>query len=111
MLIHDFDMQDWHSGGQAPESITAVGHCYNPDIEKMDDLDTVAVMAKYSSGLIAMTDTCRDAAYGYDQRVEAFGEKGMLTAKNEMTNTVELANASGHLMLPAEWSFPERYRE
>jgi len=111
MLIHDFDMQDWLSGGQAPESILAVGHCYNAEVEKMGDLDTVAVVAKYASGLITMTDTCRDAAYGYDQRVEAFGEKGMLTAKNELTSTVELANADGHLMPPAEWSFPERYRE
>jgi len=111
MLIHDFDMQDWLSGGQAPESILAMGHCYNEEVRKMDDLDTVAVIAKYASGLITMTDTCRDAAYGYDQRVEAFGEKGMLTAKNEMTSTVELANANGHLMPPAEWSFPERYRD
>jgi len=57
-----------------------------------------------------MTDTCRDAAYGYDQRIEAFGEKGMLTARNEMTSSVELATADGHLMPPAMWSFPERYK-
>merc|ERR1712087_897772 len=58
-----------------------------------------------------MTDTCRDAAYGYDQRVEAFGEKGMITAKNEQTSTVELATTAGHLMPPAEWSFPQRYKD
>lgn len=111
MLIHDFDMQDWLSGGQVPESVTSVGHTYNPEIEKMSDLDTVAVLCKYQSGLITMTDTCRDAAYGYDQRVEAFGSKGMLTARNEMTSTVELATAVGHLMPPAQWSFPERYKQ
>merc|ERR1719343_977038 len=75
----------------------------------MDDIDMVAVMTKYPSGLITTIDTCRDAAYGYDQRVEAFGAKGMLTAKNEMTSSVELATAGGHLMPPAKWSFPERY--
>jgi len=111
MLIHDFDMQDWLSGGQAPESIFAVGHCYNDEVRNMGDLDTVAVVAKYASGLIAMTDTCRDAAYGYDQRVEVFGERGMLTARNELTSTVELATADGHLMPPAQWSFPERYKD
>merc|ERR1719450_1363837 len=94
-----------------PESVSAMGHCYNPEIKKMDDLDTVAVMAKYSSGLIAMTDTSRDAAYGYDQRVEAFGEHGMLTVKNEQTSTVELATTAGHLMPPAQWSFPQRYKD
>merc|ERR1719378_866803 len=58
-----------------------------------------------------MIDTCREAAYGYDQRVEAFGSKGMLTAKNETTSNVELATSSGHLMPPAMWSFPERYKQ
>lgn len=111
MLIHDFDMQDWLSGGQTPESITSVGHCYDDEIKKMDDLDTVAVLAKYPSGLVTMTDTCRDAAYGYDQRIEAFGAKGMLTARNETTSSVELATADGHLMPPAMWSFPERYKQ
>jgi len=111
MLIHDFDMQDWLSSGQTPESVTSVGHCYNDEIRQMDDLDTVAILAKYPSGLITMTDTSRDAAYGYDQRVEAFGSKGMLSARNEMTSNVELATAGGHLMPPAMWSFPERYKQ
>merc|ERR1712226_890139 len=76
----------------------------------MDDLDTVAIMAHYEAGAVAMIDTCRDASYGYDQRVEVFGDKGMLTAGNEKTSTVELADASGHLMPPAQWSFPQRYK-
>jgi len=110
MLIHDFDMQDWITGGEAPESITSTGHCYNEDIKKMDDLDTVAVLAQYANGVITMTDTCRDAAYGYDQRVEIFGDLGMVTAKNELTSAVEVATSKGHLMPPAMWSFPERYK-
>uniref|UniRef100_A0A7S3U4U1 Inositol oxygenase n=1 Tax=Strombidinopsis acuminata TaxID=141414 RepID=A0A7S3U4U1_9SPIT len=75
----------------------------------MGDIDTCAVMFKYPSGLLAMVDTSRDAAYGYDQRVEAFGERGMVSAKNELTSTVELATASGHLTPCAQWSFPQRY--
>jgi myo-inositol 2-dehydrogenase/D-chiro-inositol 1-dehydrogenase len=111
MLVHDFDMLDWLSGRQVPESVTSVAHCYDPEIAKMDDVDTCAVLFKYPSGLIAMVDTCRDAAYGYDQRIEVFGEKGMLTAKNEMTSSVELATTAGHMMPPAKWSFPQRYDE
>jgi len=110
MLIHDFDMQDWLTCGEIPESVMSVGHCYDPEIKRMKDIDTVAVLIKYASGIIAMVDTCRDAAYGYDQRIEAFGDKGMLTAKNEMTSCVELATVDGHLMPPAMWSFPQRYK-
>ena len=109
MLIHDFDMLDFLSGGQVPESVTATGHSYHPEIKAMGDVDTCAVMFKYSSGLIAMVDTSRDASYGYDQRIEAFGAKGMLTAKNELTSTVELAQADGHRMPQAMHSFPQRY--
>lgn len=110
MLIHDFDMQDWILQGAAPESIIAMGHAYHPEIQAMDDLDNVAVMMKYADGTVAMIDTCRDASYGYDQRVEVFGDKGMLTAGNEKTSTVELATGAGHLMPPAQWSFPQRYK-
>ena len=111
MLIHDFDMLDFLSGGQVPESVTATGHSYHPEIEAMGDVDVCAVMFKYASGLIAMVDTSRDASYGYDQRIEAFGESGMLTAKNELTSTIELATADGHLMPPAMYSFPQRYHQ
>lgn len=109
MLIHDFDMQDWILSGAAPQSIMAYGHAYNPEIKEMDDLDCVGVMAHYADGAVVFTDTCRDATYGYDQRVEVFGDKGMLTAGNEKTSTVELATGAGHLMPPAQWSFPQRY--
>ena len=37
----------------------------------------------FSSGTIASIDLSRFANYGYDQRVEVFGAKGMLQAKNE----------------------------
>ena len=111
MLIHDFDMLDFLSGGQVPESVTATGHSYHREIQDMGDVDICAVMFKYPSGLIAMVDTSRDASYGYDQRIEAFGEKGMLTAKNELTSTIELATADGHLMPPAMYSFPQRYHQ
>merc|ERR1712226_665711 len=98
-------MQDWLTDGEVPETVMSVGHCYDEEIRKMNDLDTVAALLKYKNGIVATVDTCRDAAYGYDQRIEAFGDKGMLTAKNEMTSAVELAtkdgfNASCNVELP-----------
>lgn len=110
MLIHDFDMHDWIFQGRTPDSIMAMGHAYIPEVKEMDDLDCVAVMAHYADGAIGMIDTCRDASYGYDQRIEVFGAKGMLTAGNEKMSTVELATGDGHLMPPALWSFPQRYK-
>jgi len=112
-IFHDqvnpaLDLCQWLSN-EEPESITATGHCYHPEIQKMGDLDTVAVLVKYQSGLVAVVDTSRESMYGYDERIEAFGSRGMLTAKNHMTSTVEVATASGHLLPTAVWSFPERF--
>merc|ERR1712173_386753 len=57
-----------------------------------------------------MGDTSRVAAYGYDQRVECFGEKGMLSVQNEIGSTVKCATELGHLHPPALYSFPQRYK-
>lgn len=37
----------------------------------------------FPSGTLASIDLSRFANYGYDQRLEVFGAKGMLQAKNE----------------------------
>eukprot|EP00439_Symbiodinium_sp_Y106_P035248 s4054_g4.t1 len=61
MLIHDFDMLNFLTNGEETARAT-----------KMNDIDTCAVMFKYENGMLAMVDTSRDAAYGYDQRIEAW---------------------------------------
>lgn len=110
MLTHDFDMVHFLSG-EVPEEVFTMGHCYNKDIEQMDDIDMVVVNMKFKSGLIATVDCSRLAAYGYDQRVEAFGEKGMATAHNEVKSTVVVGTAEGFLHPTAHWSFPQRYEQ
>lgn len=109
MLSHDFDMIHFITG-QIPESVYSVGHCYNEQIKAMDDADLVVVTMSFASGLLATVDTSREAAYGYDQRVEVFGEKGMLSVQNEVGSTVKCATEVGHLTPPALFSFPQRYK-
>lgn len=109
-LVHDFDLHDYMSDGLAPETVTAIGHSHNPEIAAFHDLDTVAVMCKYSSGLVSVIDACRSASYGYDQRMEILGEKGMIQVRNEPTNTVELADETGFRTAKAQYNFAERYK-
>mmetsp|Transcript_16725 Transcript_16725/g.47177 ORF Transcript_16725/g.47177 Transcript_16725/m.47177 type:complete len:347 (+) Transcript_16725:82-1122(+) len=108
MLCHDFDMLHFLTG-ELPESVYAVGHTYNPEIAAMDDADTVVVTLRFASGLLATVDTSRISAYGYDQRVEVFGETGMLTAENEREHTVVHAGPHGYTSAVAHHSFPQRY--
>ena len=48
-------------------------------------------------------------AYGYDQRIEVHGSKGMLRAGNIHNTTVEIANAEGFHGDPVLNFFTERY--
>ena len=61
------------------------------------------------SGRLCQISNSRRASYGYDQRIEAHGAKGLLRAGNVTATTVELANAAGFVSDPALPFFLERY--
>ena len=111
MLIHDFDMLLFLMGYKVPISVFAYGYAYDPDIKKIPDFDTVLVTLKYADGLICAIDTSRSAVYGYDQRIELFGEKGMAIAENQKNNTVQVHTLEGVYQHPINYSFPQRYKE
>ncbi len=90
MMIHDFDMVRYVTGSEAVE-ISAVGSCLvNPNLQEesgIPDVDTAVVTMKMANGCIAVINNSRQAVYGYDQRVEAFGSKGMASDANDLLNT------------------------
>lgn len=112
MLIHDFDMLMFLFGPKTPELVFATGHAYDSTIEGFDDHDTVLVSIKYADGMVCSIDTSRISPYGYDQRLEVFGEKGMVTVSNELNNSINVfTNKGGNHHEPFNHSFPERYKE
>ena len=111
MLIHDFDMLMFLFGAKVPESVFAIGHAYDTTIAGFNDYDTVLVSIKYADGLVCSIDTSRTATYGYDQRIEVFGENGMATVANERNNSVNVFTKDGGSHEPFNHSFPERYKD
>ena len=109
-IVHDLDMIRFIAR-QDPVEVYAVGSSFIPEIQALDDWDSVLVSLKFAGGLIASIDVDRFAAYGYDQRIEAFGDKGMLQAENRSPVSTVLATAEGILRPPIEFSFPTRYRD
>jgi myo-inositol 2-dehydrogenase/D-chiro-inositol 1-dehydrogenase len=109
MMIHDLDMARFLLG-EEPVEVHAVGACLvDPAIGVAGDVDTAAVLLKTASGRIAQISCSRRATYGYDQRIEAHGSKGMLRAGNVFPTTVEKANADGFSGDPVLPFFLERY--
>ena len=111
MLIHDFDIFRWILGEEAV-SVHATGSCLtDPAIEQVGDIDTTAVTIRTRSGKLCQINTSRRAAYGYDQRFEVLGSKGMLQAGNVTpTQVVSYTNSGIHADLP-EHFFLQRYRD
>ena len=109
-IVHDLDMLRFITR-EDPVEVYAVGSNFVPEIQAINDLDNVLVTLKYKSGLLATIDVNRLATYGYDQRIEAFGDKGMLQAENRSATSTVLSNAEGVGRPKIELSFPSRYRE
>jgi myo-inositol 2-dehydrogenase/D-chiro-inositol 1-dehydrogenase len=106
--VHDFDMVCWLAG-ETPSTVYASGHAFIPFIKEAGDVDTVVVTLKFPSGKIGIIDQSRHAVYGYDQRLEVFGENGMLVAENKQPTTTIYSNAAGIHEDRIEDSFQVRY--
>ncbi|MDV6228577.1 inositol 2-dehydrogenase [Nitratireductor aquimarinus] len=109
MMIHDLDMARFLLG-EEPVSVYAVAAALvDPEIGQAGDVDTAAVTLSTASGRICQISNSRRASYGYDQRIEVHGAKGMLRAENVLENTVEVATSAGFRKSPAQHFFLERY--
>ena len=111
MMIHDFDMARFLLA-EEPVEVFALGSALvDKAIGEAGDVDTAAVVMKTASGKIAQISNSRRATYGYDQRIEVHGAKGMLRAGNIHETTVEIATGQGFRADPVQNFFLERYAE
>ena len=82
MMIHDFDLARWLLGEEPVEVVAKASCRVDPKIGKAGDIDTAMVILKTRSGSLCHINNSRRASYGYDQRVEVFGSKGMVRSDN-----------------------------
>jgi len=109
MMIHDLDMARFILN-EEPTEVHAVGtSLVDPAIGKAGDVDTAMVMLKTATGKLCQISNSRRANFGYDQRIEVHGSKGMIRAENVYENTVELATDTGFNRAPIQHFFLERY--
>lgn len=91
MTIHDFDMVR-HFLGDIIE-VTAFGSNADEAIREAGDFDQAVVVLRDVHGRTATIINSRSCAYGYDQRLEAFGSAGSLSADNLTSTQVRKASA------------------
>lgn len=111
MTIHDFDMARFLLQDEVAEVYAAGAVLVDPKIGEAGDVDTAVIVLHFFSGALGVIDNSRRAVYGYDQRVEVFGERGMITVGNPKTNTAMVSNAQGDHGPALFHFFVDRYAE
>ncbi len=94
MSSHDFDMARFLVGSDI-EEVFVQGTAWGPEAAAAGDYDTQISLLKFKNGVFGTIENSRKCAFGYDQRVEVFGDLGSLQGENRTPNTVVRSDAQG----------------
>ena len=110
MMIHDFDLCRYYLKNDEISEISSSASSFEPFYKKIKDHELATVTMKSKKGVICVITNSRHCSFGYDQRVELFGKKGMLLSGNQKKNATEIFNSSqSHSQKPFLNFFIERY--
>ena len=109
--VHDFDMARYITGSEVKQVYATGAVLVDSNLISINDIDTAIITLRMHSGALVVIDSSRETGYGYDQRLEVFGELGCLSVDNisETTDKLFLDNRSESD--PPKYSFVERYQQ
>ena len=113
MMIHDFDLARYYTGSDEFESVFATGEYFSDKkFRKVKDLELATVIMRSKKGVQCIITNSRHCSFGYDQRVELFGDKGMIISDNQRDlETAIYSKNSTNNKSPFKTFFIERYSE
>ncbi len=109
--IHDFDLSRFILGDDSIVEVSAFGsQLFSSACKEVGDQDTAMFIMRSKKNVLIHINNSRRAVYGYDQRLEVFGSKGMMIANNQPTNSVEkFDDKQTYAKEPIHFFFIERY--
>ena len=111
--IHDFDLSRFILGDDPLVQVSAfASQLVSKECKEVGDHDTAMFTLKSKNGVLIHINNSRRAVYGYDQRIEIFGSKGMMISGNQSPTSVEKFTSS-HTKAndPIHFFFIERYEQ
>ena len=104
MTIHDFDMARFFLGDLVEVQATGA-NLIEPYIAEAGDIDSAMVVLRGAGAELCQIVNSRRCAFGYDQRLEAFGAEGMLSAGNQTATSVRRSGSAGTETAPPYLNF------
>ncbi len=113
MMIHDFDLVRFYLGNDEPESLIATGSNISDNrFNKIKDYELASCLIKSKKGVQCTITNSRHCSFGYDQRVELFGSKGMIISENKRNDEISFySNNTTSSKSPLMYFFVERYKD
>lgn len=111
MTIHDFDIIRYLSGSEVTEVTVNAANLVDPMFERHGDVDTAIITLQFENGSLGVIDNSRQAVYGYDQRIEVFGNKGAVSAENESKTNIRIATEEAVTLDVPKHFYLDRYQE
>ena len=113
MMIHDFDLVRFYLDKDEPTNLIASGsNISDKKFNKIKDHELASCMIRSKNGVQCIITNSRHCSFGYDQRVELFGSKGMIISDNKREyETSFYSNNSTSNKAPLMYFFVERYKE
>ena len=113
MTIHDFDLARYMLGDEPVEVLAVADRLIDPALmTELDDHDTAMIILRTADGKQCHINNSRTAAYGYDQRVELMGTRGMVVSDNRRRHELRRYSAAEtEGAAPYLYFFIERYQE
>lgn len=106
---HDVDFVQWLMEGENPTQIAAMASSSTQELKDAGAMDIATFMMQYPSGAVCTMSMTRGATYGYDQRCEVFGDKGMVVVETPLEKAVTLSDSTGVHRGRLQYSFPQRF--
>lgn len=95
--IHEIDLLRFFMGQEVEEVYATGSALINPEIGTLGDTDIAAITLKMSGGGFGVIDIARKSPAGADRRIEIFGEKCILSVRNQVSDLIETTTSDGHI--------------
>ena len=91
MMIHDFDLTRFYLDKDEPFKLVAsASNISDKKFNKIKDYELATCLINSKNGVQCVITNSRHCTFGYDQRVELFGSKGMLISDNKREKETSL---------------------